>query len=316
MAGGGAMSALHSHVDDYLRLRRMLGFDLEETGRLLRRFAGELETAGVTQITTRVAVRWALAVTVTPPSSVPATRYRAVRGFARYMAGIDPGTEIPPAGLIRRPRSRRPPYIYTDDELLLLLEQARTSIAQPLRAATMQTLIGLLASSGLRVGEALRLDRGDVDWSDGVLHIRVSKFRKSRLVPLSPSTVEALERYAHVRDRERPAASSESFFVSLRGTRVIHACVWKTFRALCDAAGVGAGSSVRPTIHDLRHRHAVRVLVGWYEQGVEVQPRLAWLSTYLGHRDPVSSYWYLSAAPELLAHAARLLDDTTGMVIS
>ena len=302
------MSALEPHVDDYLRLRRTLGYVLEETGRLLHRFATELDAAGVTHITTQIAVRWALAPKVRAPSSVPATRYRAVRGFARYMAGIDPETEIPPAGLIRRPRGRRPPFIYTDEELLALLEQARSSIPQPLRAATIHTLIGLLAASGLRIGEALRLDRGDVDWSEGVLHIRQSKFNKSRLVPLSPSVLEVLARYAHLRDRERPAAG-ESFFVSLRGTRVIHECVWKTFRALCDGAGVGAGSSVRPTIHDLRHRFAVRVLLSWYQQGVDVQPRLAWLSTYLGHRDPVSSYWYLSAAPELLAHAARLLDD-------
>jgi integrase len=304
------MSALQSHVDDYLRLRRALGYDLEETGRLLHRFAVELDAAGVTHITTQVAVRWALAPRVSAPSSVPATRYRAVRGFARYMAGIDPRTEIPPAGLVRRPRSRRPPFVYTDEQVLVLLEQARAAIPQPLRAATMQTLIGLLAASGLRVGEALRLDRGDIDWSDGVLHIRQSKFNKSRLVPLAPSVLEALERYAHLRDRERPAAAGESFFVSLRGTRVIHACVWKTFRGLCDGAGIGAGSSARPTIHDLRHRFAVRVLLTWYRDGVDVQPRLAWLATYLGHRDPVSSYWYLSAAPELLAHAARLLDDT------
>ena len=121
------------------------------------RLAAELDTAGVTHITTQLAVRWALAVEVSAPSSVPATRYRAVRGFARYMAGIDPATEIPPAGLVRRPRSRRPPFIYTDEELLALLEQARAAIPQPLRAATMQTLIGLLAASGLRVGEALRL---------------------------------------------------------------------------------------------------------------------------------------------------------------
>jgi integrase len=304
------MSALENHVDDYLRLRRTLGYDLEETGRLLHRFTAELDTAGVLHVTTQVAVRWALAVKVSAPSSVPATRYRAVRGFARYMAGIDPETEIPPAGLVRRPRSRRPPFIYTDEQLLALLAQARASIPQPLRAATMQTLIGLLAASGLRIGEALRLDRGDIDWSDGVLHIHRSKFNKSRLVPLSPSVLEALERYADLRDRVRPAPRGESFFVSLRGTRVIHACVWKTFRALCDDAGVGARSSVRPTIHDLRHRFAVRVLLSWYRDGVDVQPRLVWLSTYLGHRDPVSSYWYLSAAPELLAHAARLLDDT------
>lgn len=307
------MSALERHVDDYLRLRRTLGHDLRETGRLLHRFATDLDATAVEYVTTEVAVQWVLAVKVSAPSSVPATRYRAVRGFARYMAGIDSRTEIPPTGLIRRPRTRRPPYIYTDEQLLALLEQARESIPQPLRAATMQTLIGLLAASGLRVGEALRLDRGDVDWSEGVLHIRRSKFGKSRLVPIAPSTLEALARYGHLRDRLRPDPVTESFFISLRGTRVIHACVWKTFRMLCDRAGVGVGSSVRPTIHDLRHRFAVRVLVGWYHEGVDVQPRLAWLATYLGHRDPVSSYWYLSAAPELLAHAARLLDDTHGV---
>ncbi len=178
------MSALESHVDDYLRLRRTLGYDLEETGRLLHRFAAELDAAGVTHITTQVAVRWALAVKLSAPSSVPATRYRAVRGFARYMAGIDPGPRSRPPdwsaarGAVAR-RSSTP-----TSELLALLAHARAAIPQPLRAATMQTLIGLLAASGLRVGEALRLDRGDIDWSDGVLHIRQSKFRKSRLVPL------------------------------------------------------------------------------------------------------------------------------------
>jgi integrase len=304
------MSALEQHADDYLRLRRRLGYDLEEAGRLLHRFVADLDAAGLEHVTTQVAVQWALAPKVAAPSSVPATRYRAVRGFARYMAGIDPRTEIPPAGLIRRPRSRRPPFIYTDEDVLALLEQARRSIPQPLRAATMQTLIGLLASTGLRVGEALRLDRSDIDWSEGVLHIRRSKFNKSRLVPLSPSTVDALERYANRRDRLHSDPVSESFFISLRGTRVIHACVWKTFRMLCESAGIGADSSVRPTIHDLRHRFAVRALLGWYRDGVDVQPRLSWLATYLGHRDPVSSYWYLSAAPELLAYAARLVDHT------
>jgi len=303
------MSALERHVNDYLRLRRTLGNDLTETGRLLRRFVADLDAARLDHVTTGMAVEWSLAATVTAPSTVPATRYIAVRGFARYMAGIDPRTEIPPAGLLRRPRSWRPPFIYTDDEVLALLKNARCLIAQPLRAATMETLIGLLACSGLRVGEALRLDRGDVDWGEAVLHIRLSKFRKSRLVPLAPSTIDALERYAHRRDQLHPNPSSNSFFISLRGTRVIYECVWKPFRMICENAGVGANSTVRPRIHDLRHRFAVRALLGWYRDGVDIQPRLAWLATYLRHRDPRSSYWYLSAAPELLAHAARLLDD-------
>ncbi|MGO9823194.1 MAG: tyrosine-type recombinase/integrase [Solirubrobacteraceae bacterium] len=307
------MSALEQHVNDYLRLRRTLGHDLAEAGRLLRRFVAHLDAAGIEHVTTAVALQWSLEPRVAAASRVPATRYTAVRGFARYMSGIDPRTEIPPAGLLPRHRSWRPPFIYTDEDVLALLEQARRSIPQPLRAATMETLIGLLAASGLRVGEALRLDRVDINWSEGVLHVRRSKFRKSRLVPLAPSTVEALERYAFQRDRLRPNPGSESFFISLRGTRVIYQCVWKTFRMVCDTAGVGAGGHVRPRIHDLRHRFAVSTLLGWYRDGVDVQPRLAWLSTYLGHRDPRSSYWYLSAAPELLAHAARLLDDAQEM---
>jgi integrase/recombinase XerD len=309
MAGSGTMTALDQHVDDYLRLRRTLGYDLFEAERLLHRFVAHLDATGVEHVTTVVALEWSLEPKATAPSRVPATRYTAVRGFARYMSGIDPRTEIPPAGVIPRRRSWRPPFIYTDEDVLALLEQARRSIPQPLRAATMETLIGLLAATGLRVGEALRLDRADVDWTEGVLHIRRSKFRKSRLVPVTASTVNALERYAEQRDRLRPTSVSDSFFISLRGTRVIYECVLKTFRKLCENAGVGAGSTVHPRIHDLRHRFAVRALLGWYRDGVDVQPRLAWLAAYLGHRDPRSSYWYLSAAPELLAHAAHLLDD-------
>ena len=174
------MSALERHVNDYLRLRRTLGYDLTETYRLLRRFVADLHAAGAEHVTTAFALDWSLAPEVTPPSSVPATRYMAVRGFARYMAGIDLPTEIPPAGLIRRPRSWRPPFIYTDEDVLALMEQASRSIPQPLRAATLETLIGLLAASGLRVGEALRLDRGDINWPEGVLHIRHSKFNICR----------------------------------------------------------------------------------------------------------------------------------------
>jgi integrase len=256
------MSRLQQHAADYLRLRRSLGFDLAEQHRLLPRFVSYLDERGIEYITIGVTVDWALLPRVTAPSSVPATRYRAVRGFARYMAGVDPRTEIPPAGLIPRRGSWRPPFIYTDEDVLAILDEVRRSIPQPLRAATYETLIGLLASSGLRVGEALRLDRADIDWADGVLHIRRSKFRKSRLVPLALSTLEALERYAHQRDRLHPNPVSESLFISLRGTRVIYECVWKTFRMACDNAGVGANSTVRPRAHDYPDLVVMPTLVG------------------------------------------------------
>ena len=167
----------------------------------------------------------------------------------------------------------------------------------------------MLATTGLRVGEALRLDRGDFDRSEGVLRIRESKFGKSRLVPLHASAVAALERYDHTRQRLLPDPSTDSFFVSLRGTRVIYESVWRTHRKLCELAGVGASSPLTPRIHDHRHSFAVKTLLGWYQDGVEVPPRISWLSTYLGHRAPRYTYHYLSAAPDLLAHAARLLND-------
>lgn len=302
------MTVLEQHLDDYLRLRRMLGHRLADAHRLLPRFVDQLDTDGIEFVTVKAALAWSLQREVPAGSTVPGRRMMAARGFARYLSGIDPRTEIPPAGLIRIPRHWRPPFIYSDTDVLALMEQARRSIPQPLRAATIETLIGLLAATGLRVGEALRLDRGDIDWTDGVLVVRRSKFGKSRLVPLLPSTVEALQRYAHRRQQLYPHPGSDSFFVSLRGTRIIYETVWPTHRKLCELAGVGAGSAVRPRIHDFRHTLAVRTLLGWYRDGADVQTRLAWLSTYLGHREPRYTYWYLSAAPELLAHAARLLD--------
>ena len=226
----------------------------------------------------------------------------AVRGFARYLAGIDPRTEVPPPGLIRIPRTWRAPFIYTDDDVLALMDEARRSIREPLRAATYETLLGLLATTGLRIGEALRLDRDDINAADGVLVIRRSKFGKSRQVPLQPSALEALERYQHRRRQLYPHPTTDAVFVSLRGTRVIYECVWPTFRRLCDRdRDRRRQPRSRRGSHDFRHSFAVRTLLDWYRAGVDVQSRLAWLSTYLGHGEPRYTYSYLSAAPELLA---------------
>jgi integrase len=232
-----------------------------------------------------------------------------VRGFARYLSGIDARTEVPPAGAVRQPQRWRRPFIYSDADVLALIEQARLVISQRLRSATYQTLIGLLATTGMRVGEVLRLDRDDLDRAEGVLRIRESKFGKSRLVPLHPTAADALERYDHTRQHLLPDPATDSLFVSLTGTRIIYASVWPTHRRLCELAGVGAGSNVTPRIHDHRHSMAVKTLLGWYQDGLDVPSRIGWLSAYLGHREPRYTYHYLSAAPELLAHAARLLND-------
>jgi integrase len=160
----------------------------------------------------------------------------------------------------------------------------------------------------MRVGEAIRLDRADIDWAEAVLAIRESKFGKSRMVPVLGSTLTMLERYAATRDRLCPQPATASFFVSTVGTRLIYACVGQMFRRLRDRAGIGAGADHPPRIHDLRQTFAVRTLLDWYQAGDGVEARLPILSTYLGHRDPRSTYWYLSAAPELLALAASQLE--------
>src|SRR5665648_602024 len=186
--------------------------------------------------------------------------------------------------------------------------QARASIVSPFRAATYQTLIGLLAASGLRIGEAIKLDRSDIDWDQGVLLIRESKFGKSRLVPLHPSTMQALAEIARLRDELQRRPKEASFFVSLTRKRLSYAVVGQTFRQLVDNAGVGTDAPSPPRLHDLRHTFAIRTLLSWYRSDEDVQAKIPSLSTYLGHREPASTYWYLSAAPELLALAAARQD--------
>jgi integrase len=301
------MTVLAEHLSDYLALRRTLGHKLADAHRLLPRFVIYLEERHIEFVTLETALAWSLERDVPAGSTVPANRMMIARGFARYLSGIDPRTEVPPAGTIRHRNRWRQPFIYSDAHVLALIEAA-AHIKQPLRAATYQTLIGLLASTGLRIGEALRLDHSDLDLVDGVLLIRETKFGKSRLVPLDASTVEALERYDHTRQHLLPDPNSDSLFVSLTGNRVIYESVWPEHRRLCQLAGVGTGSTVIPRIHDHRHSFAVNTLLNWYSKGVDVQAQIGLLSTYLGHREPRYTYHYLSAAPELLAHAARLLD--------
>jgi len=303
------VSALQQALEDYLQLRRSLGHDLADAGRLLPSFVAYLDATGTPTVTIEAAVAWAQQPD-RPLRSVWPRRVSAVRGFARYLAGVDASTQVPPVGLIPHRQRWRQPFIYSPADIDALLSHARLSIVSPLRAATFETLIGLLAASGLRIGEAIRLDRADVDWSAGVLRIGESKFGKSRLVPLHTSSMDALDAYARRRDQLQPRPLEPSFFVSRTRKRLLYAVVSQTFRQLNDGAGVGAGSPSRPRLHDLRHTFAIRTLLEWYRSGQDVQAKLPSLSTYLGHREPSSTYWYLSAAPELLALAAGRLENT------
>jgi integrase len=297
------------HAADYLSLRRALGHDLADAARLLPRFVAHLDDIGASTITTEVALAWARRPDADPHSSVWMRRMMVVRGFARHMSGIDPTTEVPPLGLITYRQRWRPPFIYSDGDVDALMSAVPQLIPAPLRAATFQTMIGLLAATGMRVGETIALARDDIDWSDGVVVVRASKFNKTREVLLDPTAIEALAAYARIRDRHVPHPSSRTFFVSAKGTSVIYGVFGTVFRKLLLASGVGTDSAVRPRIHDLRHSFAVHTLVRWYCEGQDVAALLPRLSTYLGHRSPVSTYWYLSAAPELLAMAANRLDN-------
>ncbi len=301
------MSALAERADEYVRLRRAFGYKLDEAARLLPRLVAHLDDSGAETLTIEAALAWAQEPDAGPDSTVWARRMTVARGFARYLSGIDPRAEVPPVGLVPWRKRRRTPYSYSWADVAALMAAAR-SIPTPLRAATYETLIGLLVVTGMRVGEAIRLDRTDVDWRGGVLLVRESKFRKSREIPLHASSVDALAAYASRRDGLQPHPQAPVFFISTVGTRLIYGNVHHTFRGLVSAARVGERSAIRPRIHDIRHGFAEHTLVGWYRDGEDVEVRLPSLSTYLGHREPRFTYRYLSAIPELLGLAAERLE--------
>ena len=307
------MSAFALHAADYLRLRRALGHELADAVRLLPRFVAYLDTTGGTAITVEAALAWSQRPDAGPGSSVWARRMTVARGFARYMSGIDPATEVPPLGLVTFRKHWRPPFIYSEADVKALISTVPRLIPTPFRATTFQTMIGLLAATGMRVGEVIALGRDDIDWAEGVAVVRNSKFGKSREVPLHPSTAEALAAYASFRDQHVHRPPSPAFFVSAKGTPVIYADFGDAFRKLVVLSGVGAGSPVSPRIHDLRHSFAVQTLVRWYRAGEDVGALLPRLSTYLGHLTPGYTYWYLSAAPELLQLAAARLEKAKGV---
>lgn len=299
------MSPLEPALRDYLQLRRALGHQLNETGRQLKLFVAYLDEIGAETVTMDAVLAFVFDPGLNPASIVPSRRATAVRGFARYLSGMDKGTEIPPAGLASHRSQRRTPHLFSDDDVATLVHHARASTPFPFRAETLATLIQLLVVSGMRVGEALRLDLSDIDWNNAVLLIRNTKFHKGRDLPVSASTIEALAAYAARQDRPRPAVTR--LFVSLAGTPIIYTNFHTAFHAAVEAAEIGQGSGIRPRIHDVRHSFAVRTVLGWHRAGLDVEALLPRLSTYLGHRDPRSSYHYLTATPELLGYAAARL---------
>jgi integrase/recombinase XerD len=304
------MSALRSSAADYLELRRALGYKLERDERFLKQFIDYLESRGEPTLTGELALAWATLPAGTGPGWW-SSRLGAVRGFASYLQTIDPTIEVPPRVAAFGPR-RSTPFLYSDADVAAVLRAAE-GLMFPLGVATYQTLIALLAVTGMRVGEAIAADRDDFDIATGVLVVRHAKFGKSRALPLHASTVAALADYLDQRDRLHRRPRAPSLFISTAGTRLIYQNVHKTFFRLVRHAGLRPRSATcRPRIHDLRHSFAVRTMLDWYEAGVDVQAQLPLLSTYLGHVHPSDTYWYLSAAPELLAFAGERLERHLG----
>lgn len=297
-------SNLRQAVELYLATRRRFGFALVKDGVELHgflRYAEEIAHTG--PLTAQLAIEWAQL-----PKQAQrlywAIRLNIIRRFAQFWVAYDPRTEIPPGDLFGPIGRRRAVHVYSRHEIATLLNAASELDARrPFRCGTFCTLLGLLDCTGLRIGEALGLTDRDIDWSAGVLIIRHAKYGRARLIPVQSGTVEALRHYRSLRDRTLGLVTSASFFVSPQGTPLSYMAVHAVFRRL--RRRLGWTQEPRPRLHDLRHTFAVRTLLGWYQDGEDVQSKLWALSTYLGHRHLADTYWYLSAVPELMQLCQR-----------
>ncbi len=308
-------TTMADRVECYLAYRQTLGYQVDSVGRLLRSFARFADSTGhCGPLTTEIALRWAR-LPVQAARMYQARRLEIVRIFARYLTAREPGTEVPPRGLLGPSHVRRPAFIYSEANIAALIKAAAAlGPADGLRPHTYATLIGLLASTGLRMGEALTLHAADVDCSAGLLTVRQTKFHKSRHVPVHPSALAPLRSYLIARARRHPVMANSTFFISDAGQPLRRGTVRKTFHVLLQQAmpGVRPANRVRPRLYDLRHTFACRRLLAWYRDGTDIQRAIDQLATYLGHTKVSCTYWYLTAVPELLALAAERFERFAG----
>ncbi|WP_434113450.1 tyrosine-type recombinase/integrase [Paraburkholderia caffeinilytica] len=307
------LTALTAGTENYIALQRALGYLFRKQAATLRSFLRYVRSShSEGPLSQALAVDFVMASNLTPNGR--AISYAVVRRFAEYYAAFDPCTGAFDSRALPRSRHIPPPRILSEDELRSLMNASmRLSIVQPLRGQTLATVIGLLASTGLRSGEALRLDRADVDLATGILQFRKTKFRKDRLVPVHTTTLVALQAYARYRDLVFPVQASSAFFVSTRGTQLSPAGLHYGFQQACKLAGLNrpGTKSVRP--HDLRHRFAITRLAHWHRQKVDVQSMLPMLATYLGHNRYSDTAYYITATPELLGLVADNVFSTEGL---
>jgi integrase len=304
------MTSLRSSLKRYLAMRRALGFKLQRHEAHLLDFVAFMERRNAHRITGKKIVDWVRENRSKEPC-YQGLRFGAVRGFAIYHSAVDPRTEVPPSDLMPRTRGHNRFYLYSDAEIRRLMAETlehrvgATSISRWVR----YTLYGLLSVTGLRIGEALRLNVTDVDMDRRILHIRDSKFRKSRLVPIHPSTLTALRNYLRRRDVYFDGRDIDPLFVSRHGTRLSHNDAWKSLVRLSKKIGLRGPTDRRgPRLHDFRHRVATQVLLRCYRSGADPERRLPALSTYLGHSDLRHTYWYLHQHPALMKGAVRRLE--------
>lgn len=304
-------SNMQERVEAYLQARRCVGYILHIEGAQLLRFARYADERGHSHhITIDVAVAWA---NDSPKSNQigRARRLEVVRSLAKYCVIFEPETEIPPIGLLGAAHQRKTPHIYGDHEIDLLLERAsELQPKQGLRPRTMHCLFGLLVATGLRVSEALRLDRNDVDLRQRVLLVRMTKFRKSRYVPIHKKVCEVLSRYVAFRDQRLTAAQSPSFFLLDDGSALQYRQALYAFHTIRAKLGWGICPNGRyPRLYDLRHTFVCKRLLAWYQQGVDVHRMMPVLSTYLGHAKVTDTYWYLTGIPALMKIVATRFEE-------
>jgi len=307
------MSELDIAVEEYLTVRRALGFKLQDEGKLLHDFVHFIEKQGMSFITTNLAMQWAMQ----PIDAQPAwwaKRLSMIRLFAKYQNAKDQRTEIPPQQLLPYRYRRTTPYIYSDLEIHKLIEAAKQLLPEKgLRPHTYSTLFGLLAVTGMRLREAINLTNEDVNLADGIVTIVETKFRKSRLLPIHASTRSVLGQYETLRNRLFPNPIDPNFLISDRGIRLNACTVRYTFVRISCQIGLRKPSKSHgfgPRLYDLRHAFTVRTLLNWYRSDVNVEQQMPKLATYLGHTHVNDTYWYLTGIPELLLLAVRRLENS------
>ena len=310
---------MQTHAENYLSERRRLGYGLRTTGYSVLSFARYIDTLNSQEpLTVEIMADWARQDQGnTGNPSTWARRLKNLRSFCRYLKQFEPRTEVPDDSIFGRIGQRLAPHIYSEQEIIdLLVAARRLGPSQGLRGVTYETLFGLIASTGLRVSEAVHLLDTDVDLKCGMLTIRQTKFAKSRQVPMHPSTTEALRQYRSQRNSTIEVPDETPFFVGTRGRLLGHGLslrqVRRVFISLREHLGwINRGAHSGPRIHDLRHTFVVRRVMLWHAQGLDVDPQMLALSTYVGHAMVTNTYWYLTGVPELMAVAAAKFEAFT-----